>query len=113
MQSFNAPPHGETDLNRGDFGLDFAGRSSTDTRGELGTHFEHLTMVDGLPLKLRGRIAWAHDWVSDPSLFATFQALSGASFIVRGYAGKGFRDRLRWPRTAYDISAYVGCQIRR
>lgn len=25
-----------------------------------------------------------HDWVSDPSLFATFQTLPGASFIVNG-----------------------------
>ena len=33
---------------------------------------------------MRGRAAWAHDWVSDPTLFATFQALPGASFIVNG-----------------------------
>jgi uncharacterized protein with beta-barrel porin domain len=37
-----------------------------------------------MPLTLRGRIAWAHDWVSDPSRFATFQALPGASFVVDG-----------------------------
>src|SRR5260370_37194196 len=35
-------------------------------------------------LALRGRVAWAHDWVSDPSLLPAFQALPGASFIVNG-----------------------------
>jgi uncharacterized protein with beta-barrel porin domain len=35
-------------------------------------------------LTLHGRLAWAHDWVSDPSLAAVFQALPGSSFIVNG-----------------------------
>jgi uncharacterized protein with beta-barrel porin domain len=35
-------------------------------------------------LTLRGRLAWAHDWVSDLSLAAAFQTLPGASFIVNG-----------------------------
>jgi len=41
-----------------------------------------------MPLTLRARVAWAHDWVSNPALTATFQAalLPGAdvSFIVNG-----------------------------
>jgi hypothetical protein len=37
-------------------------------------------------LTLRGRPAWAHDWVSDPSLAAVFQARPGAGFIVDGAA---------------------------
>jgi uncharacterized protein with beta-barrel porin domain len=35
-------------------------------------------------LRLSARAAWAHDWVSDPSLTATFQTLPGASFVVDG-----------------------------
>ena len=35
-------------------------------------------------LTLRGRLAWANDEVSDPSLAAVFQTLPGASFIVNG-----------------------------
>src|SRR6266511_3940974 len=35
-------------------------------------------------LTLRARVAWAHDWVSDPTLVPVFQALPGASFIVNG-----------------------------
>ena len=35
-------------------------------------------------LALRGRLAWAHDWVDDPTLTAAFQTLPGATFIVSG-----------------------------
>jgi uncharacterized protein with beta-barrel porin domain len=35
-------------------------------------------------LSFRGRLAWAHDWVSDPSLTPLFQTLPGASFVVNG-----------------------------
>ena len=35
-------------------------------------------------LTVRGRLAWAHDWITDPTLAAVFQALPGASFIVNG-----------------------------
>jgi hypothetical protein len=43
-----------------------------------------MTMVNGMPLSLRGRVAWAHDWVSNPVLGAVFQTLPGASFTVFG-----------------------------
>ena len=47
--------------------------------------FDHVALVDPTAvLTLRGRLAWAHDWISDPSLAAVFQALPGASFIVNG-----------------------------
>jgi uncharacterized protein with beta-barrel porin domain len=35
-------------------------------------------------LALWARLAWAHDWVSDPTLTPLFQVLRGASFIVTG-----------------------------
>jgi uncharacterized protein with beta-barrel porin domain len=37
-----------------------------------------------MPLILRARLAWAHDWVSNPALNAAFQVLPGASFVVNG-----------------------------
>ena len=43
-------------------------------------------MLNAMPLILRARIAWAHDWVSNPALGAVFQTLPGASFIVNGAA---------------------------
>jgi uncharacterized protein with beta-barrel porin domain len=35
-------------------------------------------------LVFRGRLAWAHDWVSDPTLTPLFLSLPGASFVVNG-----------------------------
>ena len=84
-QNFRTPTYTETDVTGGGFGLTYNSRSATDTRGELGARLEHATMLDaGTLLMLRGRLAWAHDWVTDPSLMAVFQALPGGSFIVNG-----------------------------
>ncbi|MGA8077275.1 MAG: autotransporter domain-containing protein, partial [Xanthobacteraceae bacterium] len=38
----------------------------------------------GKPLVLYGRLAWAHDFVSTPSLGATFETLPGSGFTVFG-----------------------------
>jgi hypothetical protein len=35
-------------------------------------------------LSIRARLAWAHDWVTDPALASVFQTLPGPSFIVNG-----------------------------
>jgi outer membrane autotransporter protein len=83
-QWFHTPNYQETDLTGGGFGLAYNGMTANDTRSELGTRFDYLQLVDGMPLLLRARVAWAHDWVSNPSLTATFQLLPGASFIVNG-----------------------------
>ena len=65
------------------FALNFNGRDATDTMGELGARFDRvLAVYSNAVLALRGRVAWAHDWVSDPALTPLFQALPGASFIV-------------------------------
>ena len=41
-------------------------------------------LFGGMPLILRARVAWAHDFVSDPSLGAVFESLPGANFVVNG-----------------------------
>lgn len=75
----------ETDLTGGGFGLGYDARDATDTRTELGSRFDYLVAVTpAMTVTLRGRLAWAHDWVSDPSLTALFQSLPGASFVVNG-----------------------------
>ncbi len=49
--------------------------------------FDRLLLVNpSAVLTLRARLAWAHDWVSDPTLAPVFQTLPGASFIVNGAA---------------------------
>jgi outer membrane autotransporter protein len=84
-QSFHTPDYSETDLSAGGFGLSYAARNATDTRSELGARFDKRMAVSGdATLNLRAALAWAHDWISDPSLTATFQALPGASFVVNG-----------------------------
>jgi uncharacterized protein with beta-barrel porin domain len=45
-----------------------------------------LQVVNNMPLVLRARVAWAHDWASNPTLGAVFQALPGAAFVVNGAA---------------------------
>jgi uncharacterized protein with beta-barrel porin domain len=86
VQYFHTPTYSETDLTGGGFGLTYNAMNATDTRSELGARFDGLTTMNGLPLILRGRLAWAHDWVSNPALTAVFQTLPGASFAVNGAA---------------------------
>jgi len=85
-QDFRTPGYSETDLTGGGFGLSYNAMSATDIRSELGARFDNLQAVNGMPLVLRGRLAWAHDWVTDPSLGVVFQALPGANFTVNGAA---------------------------
>jgi outer membrane autotransporter protein len=86
-QSFWTPSYSETDVNGGGFGLAYTARSASDTRSEFGSRFDKQVLLDGgAALALRARLAWAHDWVSDPTLTAVFQALPGASFLVNGAA---------------------------
>ena len=86
-QSFRTPTYSETDVNGGGFALGYNGRTATDTRSELGARFDRLLALNpNAALALRARLAWAHDWVSDPTLAAVFQALPGASLIVNGAA---------------------------
>jgi uncharacterized protein with beta-barrel porin domain len=86
VQDFHTQGFSETDLTGGGLGLAFAAMNATDTRSELGARFDNLQVVDGMPLVLRARLAWAHDWVSNPSLGAVFQALPGSNFTVNGAA---------------------------
>jgi autotransporter-associated beta strand protein len=85
-QWFHTPAYSETDLTGGGFGLNYATMNGSDTRSELGARFDDLTVIGTIPLILRGRLAWAHDWVSNPTLGAVFQALPGAAFTVNGVA---------------------------
>jgi outer membrane autotransporter protein len=84
-QNFHTPTYSETDYSGGVFGLTYNARNATDTRSELGARFDKQILFNwNSVLALRGRVAWAHDWISDPNVLPTFQALPGASFIVQG-----------------------------
>ncbi len=83
-QLFHTPSYSESDLTGGGLGLNYNATTATDTRSELGARFDNLQIVDHMPLILRARAAWAHDWLSNLALTPVFQALPGASFIVNG-----------------------------
>lgn len=85
-QWFHTGSFNETDPTGGGFGLAFNAMNANDTRSELGAHFDDLTTLGGMPVQLRARVAWAHDWVTNPTLGAVFQALPGAAFTVNGAA---------------------------
>jgi len=85
-QWFHTPTYSETDPTGSGFALTYGAMTANDTRSELGARFDALTMLDGRPLILRARLAWAHDWVSNPALDAVFQVLPGANFVVNGAA---------------------------
>ena len=68
-------------------------RRPTDTRSELGVRFDNqMLLYPGAVLALRARLAWAHDWATDPVLGAVFQTLPGAS------SSSTARRRHRTPR---------------
>jgi uncharacterized protein with beta-barrel porin domain len=84
-QSFHTPAYSETDLTAGGLGLSYAAMNGTDTRSELGARFDDPTLLGNMPLILRAKLAWAHDWVSNPAaLNAAFESLPGTGFTVNG-----------------------------
>jgi uncharacterized protein with beta-barrel porin domain len=84
VQDFHTPAYSESDLTGGGFGLSYAAMTGTDTRSELGARFDDPTSLGNLPLILRARLAWAHNWVSNPALNAAFEVLPGTGFTVNG-----------------------------
>jgi outer membrane autotransporter protein len=84
FQDFRTPSYSESDLTGGGFGLSYASMNATDVRTELGARFDDPTLLYNKPLILFGRLAWAHDFVSNPTLSAAFEALPGGTFTVNG-----------------------------
>jgi uncharacterized protein with beta-barrel porin domain len=83
-QGFHTPSYRETDASGLGFGLSYAPSSAADVRTEIGGRFDAPTHLAGMPLILRGRLAWVHDFVANPALSAAFVALPGTSFTVNG-----------------------------
>jgi len=85
VQAFVTPGYSESDPSGGGFGLTFASRIASDARGEAGARFDHAIALDPTSLlMLRSKLAYAHDFSSDPTLTAAFQSLPASSFIVNG-----------------------------
>ncbi|MCC8984002.1 autotransporter domain-containing protein [Bradyrhizobium sp. 10BB] len=85
--SFELPSYAETVVaGGGAFALNYAAKSVTDVRSELGLRSDKSFAVDSGILTLRGRVAWAHDFNPNRNVGAVFQALPGAAFVVNGAA---------------------------
>jgi uncharacterized protein with beta-barrel porin domain len=85
-QSFHTPNYGEVaSSGSNQFALNFADRTATAFRGEIGVRTDKIMPVNGGQLNLFGKFAYAHDEISNPSLNANFTAiLPGAGFTVFG-----------------------------
>ncbi len=68
------------------FALNYAGKTVTAPRTELGLRTDKTFAAADGDLLLRGRLAWAHDFNPNRTISATFQALPDASFVVNGAA---------------------------
>ena len=68
------------------FALNYAARSVTASRTELGLRTDKSYAMQNGVLTLRARAAWAHDFNTDRNVTALFQTLPGASFVVNGAA---------------------------
>jgi autotransporter-associated beta strand protein len=68
----------------GPFALAYDGKTATAARTELGVKTEKAVALSDATLLLRSRFAWAHDFDTDRSVSAVFQALPASAFVVNG-----------------------------
>ncbi len=88
VQAFHLPSYSETpSVGSNDFALNYNAANSVDTRTELGSWIDRAFLLEGeRTLVLRGRLAWAHDWVSGAAVSAVFQSFPTSGFTVNGAA---------------------------
>jgi outer membrane autotransporter protein len=86
LQAFSTPSYSEiAAAGSPQFALAYNSRTATAFRGELGGRTDKtIALGDGSQLNLFGKIAWAHDEFSDPTLNVSFTGLPLASFAVTG-----------------------------
>ncbi|MFH1517275.1 MAG: ice-binding family protein, partial [Pseudomonadota bacterium] len=93
-QSLRTPAYSETTVaGASTFALDYAARTATSLRSELGAEVQWSdTFNEDTTLVLRLRGAWAHELSSNTAVNASFRRLAGTSFTVDG--AKPHRDSL-------------------
>jgi T5SS/PEP-CTERM-associated repeat protein len=86
VQRFRTPNYSEVaGFGNNTFALSYNSNSTTASRLELGSWFDHLfAFNNGNIIMFRGRLAWAHDDGNNSSIGAVFQTLPGADFTVNG-----------------------------
>ena len=89
VQAFYTPAYRETSspVAGSPFALAYDDSTTYSARTELGIRLaKSIAIHNGKTLGLHGRVAWAHDFSSAPSVVASFQSLPGAPFTVTGAA---------------------------
>ncbi|MBR0713791.1 autotransporter domain-containing protein [Bradyrhizobium liaoningense] len=66
------------------FALAYGGKDVTDSRSELGLRADRSYVSGDAVVTLRGRGAWAHNFDTARTAFATFQTLPQSGFVVNG-----------------------------
>jgi uncharacterized protein with beta-barrel porin domain len=85
LTAFDLPAYAETSADGvGGFALNYAAKTVTATRTELGLRGDKSFAVDDALLTLRGRAAWAYNYNTDRNVSAVFESLPGSAFIVNG-----------------------------
>lgn len=85
--TFDLPAYAESVVSgTSNFALNYASKSVTAARSELGIRTDKSFAMSNGVFTLRSRLAWAHDFDPSRAVAATFQALPGASFVVNGAA---------------------------
>lgn len=85
--AMSLPNYAETALTgTGVFALGYAARDVSTTRSELGLRADTNLTLAGLPLTLRGSVAWVHNFNPSAQAVASFQSLPGSTFLVSGAA---------------------------
>lgn len=86
VQGFRTPSYGETVASgSAQFALNYDAHTATAVRTELGGRIDTAWLAtDGSVFNVFGKVAWAHDEVSDPRLNVSFISLPVASFAVNG-----------------------------
>ena len=84
-QTFHSQAFSETDVLAGGLALNYQANDTVDTRTEIGARLAtSVPLLNGMAVDFQGRAAWAHDFVSTPTLGVAFQSLPGSSFAVYG-----------------------------
>lgn len=83
--TFDLPSYAEqAQFGANTFALNYASKTVTAPRSELGLRTDRSFALTDAILTLRGRAAWAHNFDTGRNVLATFQTLPGASFVVNG-----------------------------
>jgi hypothetical protein len=82
VQDFYTPNFSETDLGGGANAFAYNARNSVDTRSELGARFDNMQSINGMPLQLSARAAYAHDWITNPLVQGALESLPTAGLSV-------------------------------